>query len=149
MPAIQTSYTQFMPAATPGQVPDMTQSDIISRTLQSASAGLGVPVFQGSIDRGVKVAADVVPSAALFLGVTVYDRAILDGNAYTQGESLRVLKKGPIIVTAAVAVAAADPVYVTSTGAFSNVNSAGAFQIPNARWDTSAGAGKTGAIFIK
>jgi len=149
MPAIQTVYSQFIGSATPGFVSDMTQADIISRTLESASAGLGVPLFQGAKDRGVKVAADVTPSAALFLGVSVYDRAILDGNAYTQGESLRVLKKGPIVVTAAVTVAAGDPVWVTATGTFSNVTSTGAFQIPNARWDVSAASGKIGAIFIK
>lgn len=51
----------------------------------------------------------------------------------------RVITKGDIWVTASVAVAAGDPVYLTAAGAFTNVatnNTA----INGARWDTSTTA---------
>ncbi|WP_137279234.1 structural cement protein Gp24 [Pseudomonas rhizoryzae] len=146
MPAIQTSYSENIRASVPGHIPDMTHADLVSRTVQDA-AGLafGVPVFQGTADKAVRAFASG-DTAAKFVGVTVLDRSASGPNGYVQYESARILLTGPISVTAAVAVAAGDPVTVTTTGTFSNT---GGITVPNARWDTSGAAGAVANIFIK
>ncbi|MNN68712.1 hypothetical protein D3C81_1844410 [compost metagenome] len=73
---------------------------------------------------------------------------MLAGEQYARYESARILKKGPITVTASVAVVAGDPVYLTPAGAFTNVSTSNV-AIPNSRFDTSASAGALANIFIK
>lgn len=145
MPAIQTNYSENIRASVPGHIPDMTHADLVSRTVQDA-AGLafGVPVFQGTTDKSVRVFA-AGDTAAKFVGVSVLDRSAGGPNSYLQYESARILLTGPISVTATVAVAAGDPVTASAAG-FSNT---GGFTVPNARWDTSAAAGAVANIFIK
>lgn len=149
MPAIQTNFSENIRAGIPGHVPNMVAADIISRTV-SAVGGLafGVAVFQGATDRTCRTFenGDTVTD---FLGVTVVDRSAggTGGNSYAQYESARILQKGPILVTAAVQVAAGDPVTITATGTFSNT---GGIAIPSARWDTSTtGVNQLAQISIK
>lgn len=146
MPSIQTSYFENIRASVPGHIPDMTHADVVSRTVESAAGlGFGLPVFQGTADKAVRVFA-TGDTAAKFVGVSVLDRSAGGPNGFVQFESARILLNGPISVTAAVAVKASDPVTVTADGTFSNT---GGITIPNARWDTSAAAGAVANIFLK
>ncbi|AJQ46429.1 MULTISPECIES: structural cement protein Gp24 [Pseudomonas] len=144
MPAIQTNYTANIPAKKLGHIPDMTQADLISRTVETvAGIGFGLPVAQGADDKGC-----ILFAGSGFIGVTTRDRSVLAGEQYARYESARILKKGPITVTASVAVVAGDPVYLTPAGAFTNVSTSNV-AIPNSRFDTSASAGALANIFIK
>lgn len=146
MPTIQSAYSENIRTSVPGHIPDMTKADLVSRTVQDA-AGLafGLPVFQGTADKAVRVFANG-DTAAKFVGVSVLDRSASGPNGFVQYESARILLTGPVCVTAAVAVVAGDPVTITAAGAFSNT---GGITVPNARWDTSAAAGAVANIFIK
>lgn len=144
MPAIQSTYLTNIPVGKVGHVADMTQADLISRTVETvAGIAFGLPVAQGANDKGC-----IAYAGTGFLGITTRDRSVQVGELYSRYESARILKKGPIWVTASVAVVAGDPVYITAAGAFTNVSS-GNFLIPNARFDTSAGIGGLAIIFIK
>ena len=144
MPAIQTNYNANIPAKKLGHIPEMTQADLISRTVETvAGIGFGLPVAQGAGDKGC-----ILFAGSGFIGVTTRDRSVLAGEQYARYESARILKKGPITVTASVAVVAGDPVYLTPAGAFTNVSTSNV-AIPNSRFDTSASAGELANIFIK
>lgn len=144
MPAIQTTYTSSIPGKKAGHIPDMTDADLISRTVENAGGiGFGLAVAQGADDKGC------IPFAGTgFLGVATRDRSVLVGEQYSRYESARILRKGPITVTASVAVVAGDPVAVTAAGAFTNV-ATGNTVIPNSRWETTAALGALANIFIK
>lgn len=144
MPAIQTSYTANIPARKLGHIPDMTDADLISRTVENADGvSFGQAVAQGAADKGC------IPFAGTgFIGVATRDRSVLAGEKFSRYESARILRKGPITVTASVAVVAGDPVAVTAAGAFTNV-ATGNTVIPNSRWESSASAGALADIFIK
>lgn len=144
MPAVQSTYLQNIPAGKAGHVADMTQADLVSRTVETvAGIAFGVPVAQGANDKGC-----ILYAGTGFLGITTRDRSVQVGELYSRYESARILKKGPIWVVASVAVVAGDPVYITAAGAYTNVSS-GNFLIPNARFDTSAGIAGLAIIFIK
>lgn len=136
MPAIQTTYPSNIPAALVGQVADMRAAVIRSVEVEAATLAFGVPVAQGTADRQGRLftTGDTVTD---FIGASVRQRSVLEGDTYTQRESAGVLTKGPIWVTASVQVAAGDPVAVTSAGAWSNVAGANGIVVPNGRWDTS------------
>jgi len=143
MPAIQTTYGANIPRTKAGFIPDMTQADLISRTVETvAGIPFGTPVSQGADQDGC------IAYAGDFLGVASRDRSVAVGELFSRYESARILKKGPISVLASVTVAAKDPVYLTAAGLFTNV-ATGNTQIPNARWDTNTAAGVLGDIFIK
>jgi len=144
MPAIQTSYGANIPRTKAGFIPDMTQADLISRTVETvAGIPFGAPVAQGADQDGC-----ILFAGTGWLGVAVRDRSVVTGELFSRYESARILKKGPISVLASVTVAAGDPVYVTAAGVYTNV-ATGNTQIPNARWDTNTAAGVLGDIFIK
>lgn len=148
MPAIQTSYSETMVAGLPGHVADMRAAVMASRTCDVA-IGFGVPVFQGAGEHTVKLKVNA-DTATTFVGVTVRDRSVTSGDAYAANETARVLQEGPIWVTAAVQVAAGDPVAVTSAGVWSNVAGTNGLVIDNARWDTTTtGTGQLAKIAIK
>lgn len=137
--ALQTNYPDTQPAAVVGMQATMLPATIISRNVEDAGGiAFGKPVFQGTTDKGI-----TATSNAKFVGITLLDRSAtgVTGNpdAFPQRASARVITKGDIWVAASVAVAAGDPVYLTSAGAFTNVatnNTA----ITGARWDTSTTA---------
>ncbi len=145
MPAVQTAYATNIPVGKPGHVSDMTQSDQVSRTVEDvAGIAFGLAVKQGSADQGI-VAWN---GTGTILGITTRDRSVRQGELYSQYESARILRKGPIDVLVAATVAAGDLVYVTSTNTFTNVSTSNT-QIPNARFETSAASGAVARIFIK
>jgi hypothetical protein len=144
MPAIQTVYTTNISPARAGFIADMTQADLISRTVENAGGiAFGFPVAQGVADKGC------IPFAGTkFLGFAVRERSVVSGEQFAQYDSARVMIKGPIWVNASVAVAAGDPVYVTAAGLVTNVAS-GNTAVPNARFSSSTTGAALAEIFIK
>lgn len=139
--ALQTEYRDIQPAATLGAQATMIPATIVSRNVETAAGiGFGRAVAQGAADKGIVLAG---AGATKIVGITLLDRSATGSattpDAFRQRESARVLTKGDIWVTAAIAVAAGDPVYVTGAGALTSA-AADNTAIPGARWDTSTTA---------
>lgn len=148
MPAIQTTYTENIPTAVVGHVADMRAAVMASRECDVAF-GFGLPAFQGAKAHSIKLKVDA-DTITTFVGITVRDRSIASGDAYATNETARVIQAGPVWVTAAVQVAAGDPVAVTSAGVWSNVAGTNGLVIDGARWDTSTtGTGQLAKIALK
>lgn len=146
--AVQTTYSENITAGVVGQLADTAEATCISRTVQAATLAFGVPINQGTADGQCRqfTTGDTVTS---FIGVSVRDRSVTEGDGYIQYESARIMREGVIWVTASVQVAAGDQVAVTSAGAWSNVAGTNGIVVPNARWETStSGAGKIAKISI-
>ena len=146
--AIQTTYTENIAAAVAGHIADMSEATVVSRTVESATLVFGVPVAQGTTDGDCRLFTDG-DTVTQFIGVSVRDRSILEGDSYTESESAAILRDGPIWVVAAVAVDAGDPVCVTATGTWSNAPGTGGITLPKARWETSTTTtGKLAKIYL-
>ena len=122
MAVLQNSFGEDITVGFPGMDADGDLSNIITRTLESASVGFGKAVFRGTNDRG----AVTTPAAGKLLGFTLAnpslpvtaDRA---ADTFITKDHLRINKRGQIWVTAGAAVADCDAVYVTSAGVITNV----------------------------
>jgi len=129
---LQTAYPDNQPAAVAGAQATMIPATIISRNVEDAAIGFGVPVEQGATDKGA-----IAYEGGSFVGITLLDRSAAgDDDTFRVGDSARIITKGDIWVVAAAVVAAGDPVYLTDAGAFTDVatdNTA----VTGARWDTS------------
>ncbi|WP_299085285.1 hypothetical protein [uncultured Paraglaciecola sp.] len=133
--AIQTTYGETMDAGRIGAIVDTNDKTLISRTAEVGSIGFGLPVVQGAADDGCWKAKT---GDTAILGISVRDRSTLD-DEFKVGESVRVMTKGVIWVTAAVAVAAGEPVtVVVASATFSNT---GGVAIAGATYDSSGDAG--------
>lgn len=135
--ALQNNYPDIQPAAVRGMQATMIPATVISRTVEDvAGLAFGLAVAQGASEKGIVAFGG---ANLKFVGITLLDRSATGLDLFPQRASARVITKGDIWVTASVAVAAGDPVYLTAAGAFTNVatnNTA----ITGARWDTSTTA---------
>lgn len=124
--AVQDSYSESILPAVPGQLVNMTQKRLISRTVEDPNGiGFGLPAFQGVNDKGIKNTG----TAAEFVGITVRERSLqAEANGFKQYDSARLIDDGPIWVAAPAAVNAGSPVTL------------GGVLIPGARYDTSTTA---------
>jgi len=123
---IQTSYSENIRAGVPGALVDMIPKTLLSRNVEDAAGiAFGVPVYQGTRDKGVTATTG---TAATFVGFTVMDRSVAVGSKFSQYESARVMTKGALWITAPAAVTAGAAVVI------------GGVTIPGARYDTSAAA---------
>lgn len=131
--AIQTDYKTTLTPAVVGTQATMVPATIVSRNVEEPDGlAFGVPVSQGANENGViAFAGDIV-------GITLLDRSAM-GDVFPRYSSARVMTEGDIWVTASVAVAAGDDVYVTPAGAFTNIATSNT-AIAGARWDTSTTA---------
>lgn len=145
MPAIQTSYSETMRPALAGMIADTTPQTILSRVVESAAGlGFGVVAVKGTGDLQVKPAAAGAP----YQGITVADLTVQHisqpaggPDFYPDKDVCNILVQGAIWVVVSVAVVAGDPVYfVPATGVLTNVSTANT-QIPNGRFESSAGIG--------
>lgn len=140
MPALQTTYAALHSRWVEGFIPNMEPGDDVTRLAEDVEGiAFGKVCVQGTAD------TQVVDSEATvkFIGIAVLDTTRPTG-AYAQYDNVLVRRRGPIVVTASVAVAVGDPVYyVPATGVLTNVSNTGANTlIANATWDTStSGAG--------
>jgi hypothetical protein len=129
------SYSRDTPAGYPGMIATTEPHFITSMVVGSASGNIpfGIGVIYDTIEDTVKLPAAI----GKFAGVAVVDRTLpfANGEIYKPYDQTSVMKNGSIWVTALVAVAQGDPVYMTPTGSFTNVANAAANQlIENAEW---------------
>jgi len=133
--AVQTTYQESLDAGRVGAIADTTNKVLISRTAEGAAIGFGVPIAQGTADRGARATAT---GDTTVIGITVRERSATD-DQWAVGESMRVMKQGAIYVEAAATVAAGDAVHViVDGGTFSNT---GGVEIPGALYESSGDAG--------
>jgi hypothetical protein len=146
MPALQTTYTQYMRPAYAGMIADMSPQEIVSKYVQTAGGiGFGAVACQGTADNQIVVAN----TGLAFIGVTILDPARAPialpttPNQYQFGEQASVMLRGTIWVTASVTTAAGNLAgFTPATGVFVLSTTAGATVIFNGRYDTSASAGQ-------
>ena len=138
--AVQTSYTGAHPVAFAGMIHNMEPATLISRVLESATMNFGAAVFQGAnnalncrnwasgaVFRGVAVARDTVPAG--------------NNDVYVQTDTVEVMTKGVIWVTAGAAVTAAGaPAYFDGAGVITPTSTSNTL-IANAIFDSAAASG--------
>ncbi|NQE62947.1 capsid cement protein [Caulobacter sp. RHG1] len=133
MPAVQTTYSMTHAKWVEGMIPNSEPCVVVSRLAEDVEGiGFGKVCVQGTADN------QVVDSEATvkFVGIAVLDPT-KDGDKYSQYDTVAVIKKGPVVVTASVAVAVGDPVYyVPASGVLTNVATSNTL-IAGAQWDTS------------
>jgi hypothetical protein len=118
MAVLQSSFGEDPALGFPGREADGELSNIITRTLESASCGFGKAVYRGSNDRG----AVTTPAAGTLYGFTIANRGLpvtasRAADTFIQGDNLRIKNRGKIWVTAGEDVTDGAQVYVTSAGA--------------------------------
>jgi hypothetical protein len=119
-------YPKTMRPFIVGQVPNSRPKDVVTGIVADvAGIGFGKAVFRhASGDKAITQTQN-----SKFVGITVKDvtlvhSATADIDLYKKGENAGVVVEGPIVVlNGAANVAADDPVYLTSGGAFTNVSS--------------------------
>lgn len=117
--ALQDTYGASQPRFVEGMIPDMrTPGQDVSRIVETADGiGFGKVAVQGTADRHIKASA----ASAAFIGITVMDTTQLQ-DSYLQYSTARVRTKGPVVVTASVAVTAGQAAYfIPATGLLTNV----------------------------
>lgn len=131
------SYSRDTPKGYPGMIANTEPHRIISMIVAAGSAD--VPFGRGVLFGTVEDTVALPAAIGKFAGVVVADRTVpaAQGEVFKPYDQLSVMKNGTIWVTALVAVAQGDPVYMTPTGTFTNVaNSAANQLIENAEWAT-------------
>ena len=127
-----------------GSIATTENRDIKSRTVEDAAGiAFGLAVAQGVDDKGIRA---VKTGDTKFVGITALDLSSRESGKFLQYESARILKKGVIWVEVTEDVKAGDDAAVDlATGKF---NKSGA-KYPNARFETSAVAGKLAKVELK
>lgn len=139
--SIQTSYSERISPPSPGTIAGADYNTHTGNCETSAGIGFGLPVSQGTGDKGVVLGG----ALADFLGITVKDITLVASasefvDKYEQYKNVGYIGRGQIWVLASVAVSAGDPVhYVSATGAWKMSGDIG--PIVGARYVTSGGAG--------
>ena len=138
MPPIQTTYNATMPIARVGAIVDMRNRTVISRELTSPTLAFGQPVFRGTADH---LCAGIGASGG-FLGMSVLDPTVRapNLNQFVQFDTVPILLKGIMWVTAAAACSPGQPAYYDASGNITNVSS-GNTAIPGGTFETTAAAG--------
>lgn len=131
--AVQDTYAENIPAGVPGAIVDMIPKTLISRTVEPAAGiAFGLPVYRGANDKGVVATG----TAANYVGFTVLDRSVREGNQFSQYESARIMTDGALLITAPAAVADGAAVViggVTIPGAFYQTTTTAANQLAQIR----------------
>jgi hypothetical protein len=140
MPTLQNSYVGTMPIAVEGMVANSEPRTIITRMVEGAGGiGFGKVAVQGTADNQIKVSV----AGGVYRGITVLDPTQVGAtpDTYPQCTAGTVMTKGVIWVLASVSVTPGQPAYfVPATGVLTNVTTANT-AIPNAIFDSTAGAG--------
>lgn len=118
MAVLQNNFSEDIAYGYPGMEADGELSNIISRTLESATCGFGKAVYRGTNDRGVVT----TPAANALMGFTIANRGLpvtadRPADTFIQGDTLRIKNRGKLWVLAGEAVTDGAQVYVTSAGA--------------------------------
>lgn len=137
MPNVQSTYSENLRKAIPGQKGTMVPATLISRTVENAEGvGFGKAVSRAVNDNGCKA---FTTGDTAILGITILDRSA-NATGFAQYDSARIMTKGDVWVTVAQAVNDGDPVYVRpSNGDFQKDNTNSAVLLAGAVYDTTAG----------
>ena len=141
MAVIQSTFAEDLAKGFPGMEASGELSSIITRTLESASAGFGKAVYAGTGDSG----AVTTPSVRL-LGFLIANKGLpvtssRAADTFITGDNLRIKNRGAIYVDVAVAVADGEAVYVTPAGLITNASAGNTAATGWEFLDTLAGAG--------
>lgn len=141
MAPLQTTYKERMDRFVVGMIPDMrTPGQDVSRAVETVDGiGFGVAVGQGTADRQV-----ILSGTSEFVGVAVLD-ITQPKDVYAQYSMARIRTKGPVVVRAAVAVAAGDAAYAGAAGILTNV----ATGEPIGMFETTGAAGALVVLNLK
>lgn len=142
--AYNESYNTNPAPAFEGMVADMTNSVIVSRTVE-ADIGFGKPVARGT---GANKVRAVATGDTEINGFTVRSQATEAGSAneYPAGDTAGVMRKGPIWLKVGEAVAAGDPVKVVV--ATSLIGKTNGVAVAGASFETSAAVGELAKVLI-
>lgn len=116
-------------AALEGGIVSMVPATMISRVVDTADIGFGLPVKQGATDKAV---AEGIGEGD-FLGVTVYEHG---RSTFAKDSMARIMASGSVWVKAAVQVAAGDTPSYSAAG-WGKATGSGNTLLLNARYDTS------------
>lgn len=137
--AIQTAYSDTIAKAYNGMIADMRLTEVITRECEDATLAIGVAVIQGTADDQVKVGA-----AGVYVGITVRDITLApdatNQDKYLAGDSVAVLSRGAIWLTAPATITAGQPVYRTAAGVITNVSTSNTL-IAGAVFETGGASG--------
>jgi hypothetical protein len=143
---MQSTFSEEIPGGFPGMEADGEGSNIISRTLEGATAcAFGRPVYRGAADKGCDLtvgAGDLYGFAIVNKGLPVTEDR--DADTYAPGDTVRIKERGKVWVTCTTACDDGAKVYITSGGAVSN--SSGGGNVEATGWvfeDTLSEAGLT------
>lgn len=140
MPVVQSTYASGLSAAFAGMIANQEPTNIISRTLKLAAIGFGKVAVQGA---NADECRNPDAGQTKYLGITVRDQSVdpSSSDQYRINDTVAILTKGVVWVTAGANVAAGDAVYfVPATGVITN-SSVGNTIIPNAKFDTGGNSG--------
>jgi|SRR4051812_20811416 hypothetical protein len=143
----QTNYLERQPAYRAGHVPNMRQSDRITRSVEEVlGIGFGLAVGRGDTDsaRGAKLAGTLED----FIGVSVLDvtQDVDNADKYARYGGISILTRGEIIVQVTGAPTTEDPVHFNATtGVFAA--SGGTGPVLGARWMENSDNG-LGRVFL-
>jgi len=146
MTAAQTTYPISMVVSNAGQLVDLHDNDISSKSVESASIGFGL-----AVSRGTNSDRQAVLGGTSFLGITVRDLAREGANSgtlqYLANETAAVLTKGYIwVVCPGGCVPGQSVLYVDATGILDvspvGVAGPGETLLNDAQWETTAAAGE-------
>jgi len=149
-------YSQEMDAGRVGQLADTETVDLISRVAE-VDIEIGCPLEPGdtTVQSAGSMSVTGTESAAVkpyaggrFVGISVRERSIINGDKWTKGEHVRVIhSQGAIWVEAGEAVKPGDPVFIDAGS--KEFKKAGGTQIP-ALWETeTTAAGELGIIRLQ
>lgn len=143
MPYNENYNTDPVPAFE-GAVADMTNSVIVSRTVE-AGIGFGKPVARGTDVNKVRA---VETGDTEINGFTVRSQATSaeSVNEYPAGDTAGVMRKGPIWLKVGEAVAAGDPVKVVV--ATSLIGKTNGVAVDGASFETNAAVGELAKVLI-
>lgn len=147
MPA-QTTYTINTGRAYPGLLADQVNHEIVTGVAEDSGIAFGRAVSRGTADR------QCVIGGSEYLGISVRDLAregeydAAGAVAYRETESVSVLRRGRIFLTAPAGAVVGDAVkYNTTTGVVgAGAAGSGELAIPGATWENTVSAGQVGVV---
>lgn len=124
MAVLQNTFGEDPAYGFPGMEADGELSNIITRTLESASCAFGKAVYRGTNDRG----AVTTPAAGTLLGFTIANKGLpvtsdRAADTFIAKDNLRIKNRGKIWVLPSVNVVDGEQVYITPAGLITNVSS--------------------------
>lgn len=127
-----------------GMVADMTNSVIVSRTVE-AEIGFGKPVVRGDAAHKVRLCTT---DDTEINGFTVRSQATNaeSANVYPAGDTAGVMRKGPIWLKVGEAVSAGDPVKVVVATAL--IGKTNGVTVAGASFETAAAIGELAKVLI-